>query len=765
MTLSGCGAPDEQPSRATQAVDAYVFKRQQAPLIPHDVQPFDEFGTAVGVSSRWAAVGSPGDDFGDDPIDDTGSAVVFERKQGNIWEEVTTLQTSESWPGARFGNTVAATDSVIVVGAPEADPAGDGSTVAAGLLASFAYDDGVWKPEPLLHDPNETEFGLFGASIALDARTLLVGAYGDDQVFAFPRTPTGWGEPVTLESPSPEIWFGYSVALDDPYALVGAPHADGVGDSGEDQGAVFVFKRENDTWIAQGELERNFVNANDQFGTAITARNGLAVSTAYGNGSVDFWQRDAASGWGSPFTVGAGTADSESGFGWSLAIGTKSSVWVGAYLDGNPNGAVYPFVHGDDRSWHVVPSVSFEEGGWFGYAVGSASGALMVGAPATGSDIQGAVYVIETSDGSSCTTDEECFSTHCVAGVCCNSVCDQPCYSCLSSEKASESADGTCEPKRSGSRPRAEGCVAHASSTCDTNGLCDGEGNCQKYAAGTQCGDPFCSENDVVGAALCDGSGACMPPVAQPCKKYVCSDGACLDSCRTHADCGEAAYCEDERCKPKLGFGKPCSAPDACLEGHCADGVCCDKACDGKCEACAEPGTEGSCVPLNAGSPPRVELATVGTDDGNDVCARLFCNGVEREAASLSADTSVVCAPAGCTDGIEVAEGRCNGEGRCDAQVLKTCGAYACGAANDRTGRPAQCLASCDSVSDCAVDFYCTTDHECQPIEPAPNESSGCSVSTIVAMDDWSCLGLLTSAITLVRLRRRQSTARSNRSR
>lgn len=731
--------------------------------MPRDVQPFDEFGTAVGISSRWAAVGSPGDDFGEDPIDDTGSAVVFERKQGNVWEETVTVRTNESWPDARFGTTVAVADNVVVVGAPEADPSGDGSTVAAGLVASFAYSNGVWEPEPLLHDPNETEFHVFGAAVALDGQTLLVGAYGGDQVFAFPRTRAGWGKPITIQSPSEGIWFGYSVALDEPYALVGAPFADGPGDSIEDQGAVFVYKHEGDDWVSQGQLERNFVNPNDLFGTAITAHNGLAVSTAYGTGSVDFWQYEAASGWGSPFTVGPGTADSESGFGWSLAIGTKSSVWVGAYLDGNPNGAVYPFVHGDDRSWHVVPSVSFAEGGWFGYAVGSASGALMVGAPAAGSDSQGAVYVIETSDGSSCSTDEECFSTHCVGGVCCNSLCDEPCYSCLASEKASESADGTCEPRRSGSRPQAEGCVANESNTCDTNGLCDGEGDCQKYAAGTQCGEPFCTENELVGVALCDGSGACVPPDAKKCRNYACNEGACLDACTADSDCGDGAYCSDERCQVKRGFGAPCSSSNACLDGHCADGVCCDKACDGKCEACAELGSKGLCVPLNAGSPPRVDLGLESAGKGTDMCAQLFCDGVGREAANLTADASVTCAPAGCSDGVEVAEGRCNGEGRCDALVLKTCGAYACGVADKDAGRPAQCRTSCETVSDCAVDFYCTTDHECRPIEPARNDSKGCSVPTFAASDDWSCLGLLTSAITLVRLRRRKPTARKRR--
>src|SRR6185369_13283401 len=85
--VSGCGGPDESLSRTTQRVDSYIFKRQPDPLVPQDAQPYDEFGTAIGISSRWAAVGSPGRNFDpEDPLDDTGRVTVFERKQGNSWE-------------------------------------------------------------------------------------------------------------------------------------------------------------------------------------------------------------------------------------------------------------------------------------------------------------------------------------------------------------------------------------------------------------------------------------------------------------------------------------------------------------------------------------------------------------------------------------------------------------------------------------------------------------------------------------------------------
>ena len=48
-----------------------------------------------------------------------------------------------------------------------------------------------------------------------------------------------------------------------------------------------------------------------------------------------------------------------------------------------------------------------------------------------------------------------------------------------------------------------------------------------------------------------------------------------------------------------------CKVPGACREcataGGCVDGYCCDKACNGKCNACNA--TPGTCTIVPAGSP------------------------------------------------------------------------------------------------------------------------------------------------------------------
>lgn len=98
------------------------------------------------------------------------------------------------------------------------------------------------------------------------------------------------------------------------------------------------------------------------------------------------------------------------------------------------------------------------------------------------------------------------------------------------------------------------------------------------------------------------------------CLSGVCHDGACCDAevtCSTGGAGGgggfAAAVCDDD---------------EACATGHCSDGVCCDAACDGACESCVAPGSEGICGPRDEGA------------TGEPVCAPFLCNGADGECPS-----------------------------------------------------------------------------------------------------------------------------------
>ncbi|MBK7581987.1 MAG: hypothetical protein IPI67_17490 [Myxococcales bacterium] len=109
-------------------------------------------------------------------------------------------------------------------------------------------------------------------------------------------------------------------------------------------------------------------------------------------------------------------------------------------------------------------------------------------------------------------------------------------------------------------------------------------------------------------------------------------------------------------------LGQACSSDAECGTGSCADGVCCDTACDGVCEACNVPGQVGFCVAHAAGTDPEQE------------CAAPTCvKGVEESFA-------------------------CDGSGACQPQS-NSCGSYACG--------DSACRTECRSNADCASNAAC----------------------------------------------------------
>lgn len=278
-----------------------------------------------------------------------------------------------------------------------------GATIAF-LVAGCAVDDPSvgsfgsavsWSRTGELRAPDPDEGDLFGASVAIDGDTAVVGAPGDDQAiedggaaYVFVRGGSGWAFQAKIMAPDPYPMaeFGSAVAVEGDRVLVGAP-LDGVA-----QGAAYMFARNGATWIFEAQLAPSAGNF-ESWGAAVALKDGVAYVGAPGwpdgsnIGLVSTYQHGGSS-WvadqslTNPDTTGTGL------FGASLDTDGQSLV-IGAPSSQGGMGAAY--VTRRDPVTGLGPLVGLDFGAAgldriddaVGNSVGVEGGLVVVGAPGT----------------------------------------------------------------------------------------------------------------------------------------------------------------------------------------------------------------------------------------------------------------------------------------------------------------------------------------------------------------------------------------------
>ena len=194
---------DETSNSGSDSGAAYVFVRedatwsQQAYLKASNTGNGDWFGFSVAVFGDTVVVGSFEEDSsatgvnGDEDSNDAvsaGAAYVFARS-GITWSQQAYLKASNSAAIDQFGYTVAVADDTVVVGARLEDSNATGvngnddgnSALDSGAAYVFARDDtGDWSQQFYLKASNTDSGDLFGASIAVSGRSVVVGAIQED---------------------------------------------------------------------------------------------------------------------------------------------------------------------------------------------------------------------------------------------------------------------------------------------------------------------------------------------------------------------------------------------------------------------------------------------------------------------------------------------------------------------------------------------------------------------------------------------------------
>ena len=211
-------------------------------LLPSDVAAGSQFGASVGISNGYAVVGAP-NAAKTAGTPNSGTAYVFQYDNSREWNEVQKLTASDAGEGDRFGRAVAIDGDYIVIGSFLDDNNGDES----GSVYVYELQGAAWESVSEAFTPADgAADDQFGRSVAISNGTALVGAYrrddgGTNGGTAYLLDLSGVSVTSELNNPgAEEDKFGASVALSADALIIGAYDLD---NNIEVNGSAYIYAR------------------------------------------------------------------------------------------------------------------------------------------------------------------------------------------------------------------------------------------------------------------------------------------------------------------------------------------------------------------------------------------------------------------------------------------------------------------------------------------------------------------------------------------
>jgi hypothetical protein len=229
--------------------------------------------------------------------------------------------------------------------------------------------------------------------------------------------------------------------------------------------------------------------------------------------------------------------------------------------------------------------------------------------------------------GKSCTSAGECVAGYsCIEGSCVSNG-STPGDGGFGSDEGGRNGNGGSPPN---------GAAGQGGADCVTAGDCPPD----LLAEGSACEEgPQCVSGSCVDGVCCESActGSCYACSAL---KNGAADGGCLaiaDGADPDGECGAsyiscngAGACVCDDCDRPLGAA--CVDGPQCTSGNCADGICCNAACEGTCLSCRGDdtgATDGTCADIEPGTDPDNECNGNKTCNGNGQCCNSNGQGCE----------------------------------------------------------------------------------------------------------------------------------------
>ncbi len=220
------------------------------------------FGTTVTSDSGVIAVGDPQGAAG-------GIVQLF------AWSNLSgaalppIVPTDGSSVGSAFGAALSLHDGILLIGAP--NHAGS-NAASPGRGALYLADPLTTTVEVVEAPPNSGTGDQLGSAVAWGNGYWAAGAPGASNnagsvsVYSGSGEEWTWQQSVGATDPQPWAQFGASVALQGETLVVGAPGADSF------RGAIYVFEWQGGSWIQVAKLTASDAQPGDRIGESLTLR-------------------------------------------------------------------------------------------------------------------------------------------------------------------------------------------------------------------------------------------------------------------------------------------------------------------------------------------------------------------------------------------------------------------------------------------------------------------------------------------------------------
>ena len=152
----------------------------------------------------------------------------------------------------------------------------------------YTYNGTSWGSEQKLTASDAASSDNFGWSVSISGDYAIIGAYRDNDTsnrsgsaYIFKRDATTgvWSQQQKLNAsdPSTDAEFGYSVAIDGDYAIVGAWRKSSY------TGAAYIYTRNGTTWGSEQKITSSDIASGDRFGQSVSISGNYLIVSGEGD--------------------------------------------------------------------------------------------------------------------------------------------------------------------------------------------------------------------------------------------------------------------------------------------------------------------------------------------------------------------------------------------------------------------------------------------------------------------------------------------------